>query len=176
LAVFSTDCHVYRPEVRFDRLNGLSLRDPYQFAKYPSQYGFVAFTGVVSYRRNQHIYHFVGSFHGRLSWEAETAGWAMAAFQCNWYAKQALVLKRQSNSFIDHLYIASDDLAQETPLPCGGIVAWKIEKTATMSKIPGKVFMVGSWNRYPENEKGHVFTWPFKFWLPDLDSNQGPAD
>ena len=27
-----------------------------------------------------------------------------------------------------------------------------------------------------EKAKGHVFTWPFKFWLPDLDSNQGPAD
>jgi hypothetical protein len=158
LAVFSADCHVHCTEIRFDRLNGLSLRDPYQFAQYPSQYGLVTFAGVVTYRRNQHIYHFVGSFHGRLSWEAETAGWAMAAFQCNWYAKQALVLKRQANSVIDHLYIASDDLAQETPLPYVEIVVCRIEKMATMSKIPGKVFTVGSWNRYPENEKGHVFT------------------
>jgi hypothetical protein len=44
-----------------------------------------------------------------------------------------------------------------------------------MLKIPGKVFMVVE-ETGPEMEKGHVFTWPSKIWLPDLDSNQGPAD
>jgi hypothetical protein len=79
-----------------------------------------------------------------LSWEAEIAGWAIARFQCNCYAKELLVLKRQANPFIDHLSKASDDLAQQTPLPRDDIDAYGIEKLATMSKIPGKVFMVGS--------------------------------
>ncbi len=30
--------------------------------------------------------------------------------------------------------------------------------------------------RGAENEKATFFNVAFKFWLPDLDSNQGPAD
>ena len=82
-----------------------------------------------------------------LSWKAEIAGWAITKFQCNCYAKQVVILKRQENSLIDHIYKTSDDLAQQTPLPRDDIDVCGIEKLATMSKIPGKVFMVdfGIW-------------------------------
>jgi len=52
----------------------------------------------------------------------------------------------------------------------------RIEKIAILVKRIGKVFMMPADPGGCGNEKGHVRTWPFVFWLPDLDSNQGPAD
>jgi hypothetical protein len=99
----------------------------------------------------------------------------MTKSQCNWCANRDLVLYSLPKPVIAQVRKVLDDRTQWIAVCSDKKQTREIEKMATVLKIPGKVFMVGDGNRQA-NKKGHVFTWPFKFWLPDLDSNQGPAD